>query len=703
MISRVRTILAAPLVASLVCPPTTWADPISTQDLLVLGRVEQLTRQGQWDAAATELGRLQGAAQDSPAAKQYMQQTLARLYLPPVPAATIEALTPPEGSARARGPAGPRLVGQTRITHRHSDAETHSDKVFDERGWQYNTQWLAEGDTANWRHTVRASVDGYQDDRNDLRPRQFSYQMKREGVRITTGDVRNYLTHHKVNDPSNPLENYTGYTLRSTQLRGLDVQLNSDQNDFHVMAGVAPYFLSASDDYIYPRQIYGARESYQFVPWYRAAIAGSYVRDRDEPIEHIDSTIQPRETGIVSVEQDLTIIPHHWAINTENAYSTTDDNLRPDRFGNNVKLKDFAHGVFSEWHWSAVHILGTYERIGPQFRAPSDIAAVGTINSKNVSADREHITLRVYPKRLGPLTSSFMYGRTQNNLSDQSDVERTREHWITAEGALDLPAPWPRPSLRGTFIRTITVPGSEFEAPYRWTYDLATDLYKQWATIDWTAGYQYWQVADDDSTGFDNEYRRAFSLQAGRGLWPGAYVSGRGSWARVQDRFDLTTMRRHNELDSGLTISSRLWSTASLSVGYDYQDLGAPIVVEPAVQTAGGGITQTVSSAFMWPYTWRLRGDRTFSLAPSIQASYVDSSDDLQRHYTVGERLTARYAIRDNWRWELMCEHRRDRDNDIADVRAEVWRVWLLLSSKFGLPAACLSGRQAAGRRVPAP
>jgi len=661
------------------------AETLSSQDLLTLGRVEHFSQRRQWEAAAAELGRLPKSAQESLAAKTYFRTVLPHLYTPPRP-----AVPSPRTTAPARKPPAsrrPRVTVQSRVSHRHLDAEANADQIFDERGWQYHNLWMAEGDAGGWRHVLRGAVDGYQNGDNDLRPRQLSYQIRRDDARVTVGDIRSYLTLHKTMDPSNPLASHTGYTLRSTQLRGIDLQLLTERNDFHLMAGGAPFFLGPSDEYIYPRTIFGVRDSYAFTTWYRAGVGASYVRDEDERTGHINAAIQPRETAILAFEQDLKPIPGHWEINTENAYSVTDDNLRPNRFGENVKLKDTAHSVFSEWRWPAIRVLGAYERIGPEFLAPSDIATIGTINSKNVSADREHLTLRVYPRRLGPLFGDLLYARTRNDLDDDDAVEMTREHWITAQGGLQLPRRWPQPGGRATFIRTTSVPGSRFSAASRWVYDLSGDLRTRWWGIHWTGGYQYLQTANDDWTGFDDEYRRTVSLQAGRPLWPGGYLSTRVVRTRAQDLFNNTTLRSHTERESHVTLSSRLWSTASLSASYTYQDRGATLVVDPALQTAAGGVIQTVSSAFAWPITKRLRHGRTLTLAPSLHFHYADASDELQQHPAVGARVTARYAVPDAWRWEFLLEHRQDDDQEIARVRSQEWRAWLLLTTRFGGPA----------------
>ena len=665
----------------------------ASAELLALGRVEYFTHRGQWEAAAAELGRLSKASQESAAMKQYLNTVVAHLYEPARPAATrAAARVPPKKPPAAKGP---RITTQSRVTHRHRDAERRSDRTSDERGWEYNNAWMLEADAGGVRHVLRGAVDGYQDGKNDLRPRQFSYQARREGVQLTVGDVRNYLTRHKVFDPVNPLTGYTGYTLRSTQLRGVDVQWATERNDLHLMAGVAPYFLSPSDETIYPRQLYGVRESHRFAPWYRAAVGASYVRDDDERQTHIDPVIQPRETSILAFEQDLTLVPDHWEINTESAYSVTDDNLRPDgRFGQNVKLKDFAHHLYSEWRWPAIRAIGTYERIGPDFRAPSDIAAIGTVNSKNVSADREHVSLRVYPRRMGALYGDLLYARSRNNLDDDSAVGMTREHWVTAQGGLELPTGLPQPGVRATFTRSVSVPGTRFSPNARWIYDLDTELRKRWWETEWIGGFQYGQTANDEGTGFDDEYRRSWRLHAGRALWPGGFLSTRGAWARVQDRFDNTTMRRRTEQEVNITVSSRLWGAATLSAGYSYQDLGAPIVVDPGLvaptggRVQGGGIIRTVSSTFLWPVTKRFRHGRKLQLTPAISFHTADASDDLEQHPSIGARLTARYDVRDDWRWEFMLEHHQDDDQELSGARSQDWRAWLLVTSKFGPPIA---------------
>ena len=678
-----RRVMAAGLAAALLAGPlpTAAADPLSPQELLALGRADYLSQQGHWDAAAAELGRLPKPSQQQPAVRQYLSRTLGRLHAAPPPTTTPAGAEPAPGTAATTDWRHPRVVTQARFTHRHYDSAQRSDPSFDDLGSQYNTQGLLEADAAGWRHTVRAAVDGIQDDVNDLRPRHVSYQARRDGVRITTGDVRSYLTTHRTSGFTDT--EYTGYTLNSIRVRGMDVELASDRNDLHLLAGVTPYYLSPSDEYIYPRQVYGVRDRYRVTPWYRTGFGTAYARDQDERIEHVDAAIQPREFSVLSWEQDLTVIPRHWTINSESAYSDTDDNLRPNRFGDNVKLKDWAHHVTSEWRWSALRVVGSYERIGPQFRAPTNIGSSG-VNSTSVSPDREQILWRIYPRRAGRLFGHFLYGSTRNNVAHASDVEMTREEWFTAQGGLELPRGWPQPDARATLTRTVSVPGNRFSAAKHWLYDLEGSLRKRWWDVEWVGGYDYWQIANDGGTGFDNEYRRAWSLEASRQLWPGSYVSTRGAWTRAQDRFNnATTLRRHTEQEASVTASQRLWSTASLSLGYTYQDRGAGFVVDPS-QTAAGGVLDTFSASFLWPYRRALRPGCTLELLPSLHYHFTDASDNLERHAVFGTRLTARYTVRDAFRWELALEHRADDDAELSNVKSEEWRVWLALTSKFG-------------------
>lgn len=671
----VAVLMAALVVGPL---PAASAEPLSSQDLLALGRADHWAQQGRWDAAATELGRLPHASQENPAVKRYVARTFGRLYGPSDRAPAGVAASPAPPSAR-----GPRIVTQARIAHRRYDPEQRSDRSLDDLGWQYNTSGLLEADdAAGWRHVVRASVDGIQNDINDLRPRHLSYQTRRDGVRVTTGDIRTYLTSHHTSGITD--YEYTGYTLNSVRVRGLDMMLANDRHDLHLVGGVTPYYLSPSDEYIYPRQIYGIRESYRPTAWYRAALGAAYARDFDERIEHVDPAIQPREFSVIAMEQDLTVIPDRWTVNAESAYSVTDDNLQPNRFGDNVKLRGWAHHVRSEWRWAPLRIIGHYERVGPEFRAPANVGANG-VNSTTVPPDREHYLLRLYPRRMGPLFGQVVYGGSRNNLDDDASVEMTREEWLTAQGGLALPEPWPQPDARLTLTRTVSVPGAShrFSPDKRWLYNLDTSLRKRWWEIDWTGGYGYWEMTPDD--GYDREYRRTFSLQAGRRLWwPGLYGSSRLAWTRAHDLFNNATMRRRTEREANVTLSSRLWSTSSLSVGYTYQDLGVGLLVDPDLQTARGGILHTFSSSFVWPYAKRLRWGRALELFPSLHFHYTDASDDQQRHPALASRFTARYRVRDAYRWELAFEHRMDDDDEIASVSVEEWRVWLALTSKFG-------------------
>ena len=101
-------------------------------------------------------------------------------------------------------------------------------------------------------------------------------------------------------------------------------------------------------------------------------------------------------------------------------------------------------------------------------------------------------------------------------------------------------------------------------------------------------------------------------------------------------------------------------------------------------QTAGGGILHTYSTSALWPYTKLLGPGRRLELLPSVHFHYTDASDDLERHPSLSGRMTARYAVRDAWRWELALERRADDDDELAGVASEEWRAWLACTSTFG-------------------
>ena len=243
-----------------------YAEPVPQDVMSALGQIDHLCQQRRWEEALQALGQLPKETQDTTLVKQYLSFVAPRVYKATRPKPK------PMAEESKRKWKMPSTIVQHRTALRTTDAERQSDHDFDNRGRQYNTMFKAEWGHPARRHLLRGSLDGYQNGVNDLRPRKLTYQYRTDRARWTFGDVRNYLSRHKVSDPVNPLAEYTGYTIRSAQLRGLDLEINTGRNQFHAMAGVAPFFFSPRDDTIYPRQIYGIRDSYQFHDRYRAAV-----------------------------------------------------------------------------------------------------------------------------------------------------------------------------------------------------------------------------------------------------------------------------------------------------------------------------------------------------------------------------------------------------------------------------------------------
>ena len=78
-----RQVMAALVATSVVAAPSAaFADAGASPELLALGRVESFIQRQEWEAAATELGRLPKETHEAPAVKQYVRTVVTHLYAP---------------------------------------------------------------------------------------------------------------------------------------------------------------------------------------------------------------------------------------------------------------------------------------------------------------------------------------------------------------------------------------------------------------------------------------------------------------------------------------------------------------------------------------------------------------------------------------------------------------------------------------------
>ena len=145
----------------------------------------------------------------------------------------------------------------------------------------------------------------------------------------------------------------------------------------------------------------------------------------------------------------------------------------------------------------------------------------------------------------------------------------------------------------------------------------------------------------------------------------------------------LTELReRGHSHETGLSTSTRLWSTASLGLSYTF--LHGKLGNRIGTRMTPRENAHLGSASFSWPYTrWSWNKRRKFSLAPAANYHLSAFPHGLEFRTLLTSRLTAGYEVVDQWKLELMGEFRGDDDRDISDLQTKESRLWLLWSSKW--------------------
>ncbi|MBI3333099.1 MAG: hypothetical protein HYZ93_03290 [Candidatus Omnitrophica bacterium] len=635
-----------------------FAEELSHEQALSLSRGDYLYRQRQFELALQEYGQLPKTLQKNQVFRERVEGGLEALY---------RSRKKPGRRAPAAGAAARAVTEQVRVVRRKEDSDRNSDQSFDGDGLQVNEHLTG-------RIPIRGELqgrfvmdlDGFKDGHNDLRYRTLLADLFEGPSHLGIGDSASFRS---------------PYFLRGSRLRGMDLLLIGPVHEFQAVAGAYPFWLEERDEYIYPRTVWGLRDRWRLFDD-RLRFGGNLIQTRDnEKVRTIDTANQPRDNVVVSLDQELKLIPEVWFLKAAESYSDTDDNLLSNRFGENTKLKDASFMVESLIIQPWVRSTSRFERTGPDFRLLEDIPSGGVTTSKGITADRQFVQETLDFSPWGPLDLDLEGSWMRNNLDDDDNIGEIRQSWATANLRFLTPFGWPRPGIRQTWTDTVTVPGSVTRPSQTRNLQTEFELSRRLLSVDWT-GFADYEVEHPlkDRNSFDEEERWSLGTRLSRPLGERLLVNGRYQFQEFDELFDEVREDgiRHEASGGG---SLRLWFNASLSAQYTFQhgkliDPGGTRLVH-AEEHAG-------TLGFSWPYS-RVSRDRRrkLSFSPGVTAHFSDFSKGLSRRPLLAGRLGLQLEAMRDWKLELMGEFRYDKDSDRQAVRTEESRMWLLWTSHW--------------------
>jgi len=638
----------------------------SSDYILQMARVDLLIRKRQFLQAADELGHVPKLYQEEPLFQKYTDKVVAALYSP-----------------KARAAAGPgaafaqrdRVLERLRVTRYQRDAGARSDRSFDNEGWQINQR--IESDVQG-KDGIRAKfamdLDGFVDGHRDLRYRTLLADFYDGPSHLAFGDSATY--------PS-------PFFMRGSRLRGVDLLLSGELNEFQAVAGGYPFWLEDRDEYIYPRTVVGARDRWKIFDD-RIRLGAGFIKTRDKGrIQLINSANEIRDNSVYSLDQELKMIPDVWYLKAAQAYSYTDDSLVENRFGENTKLRDTSYRVEQLLIQPWAQLTSRFERTGPGFRLLTDIPAGGVLNAKGITADRQLIENFLDLQPIGPFDVDLQASWNRNNLDNSNTVEEIRQAWYTANVGVKTPAGWPRPRVRGTVIDTITVPGTLARPAQSRVVDLRSELSHDHEGMHFTEFVEYeGDFPAEDKHLYNAEEKWSTGVRMGTTFLERILFSPHYTYrfADTQEKTFVDNVLRQSPVESvnheaGISTSTRLWSTSSIGLDYNYLH-GKLTDPNGTKLIPTEGHSGTIN--FSWPYTWHpWNKRRKLTIFPAAAAHFTDLTNDLEKRPLISTQLSMSYEVLKDWKAELRGEFLFDKEKERQDIRTAEQRLWLLWTAQW--------------------
>ncbi len=520
--------------------------------------------------------------------------------------------------------------------------------------WQ-DPQWTPGG-------SLSAEWDYFNRQTEDLRLRQATYTAENGPWRYVIGDTSTKLSR---------------YVVRGVSYRGIDARLSAERGDLQMLYGATPVFVTDKEEYIYPRQILGLRGSTEIGEGQELGLSFSHLNDSSR-IHRVNST-NPKESMVVGLDHRYQVIPGRWTIGSELAFSSTDPNTDN---GAADDLSGSAQYLTSNVSWERVGWSSRYERIGHGFRSLLGLSeTAGSLNP--VTADRQEMgtTLEVRPN--DTMRIDFDYSDYRSNLDGRSSVEGVREHRYGSRWRWDTPDPWPHLLTQVVWTDRLSVPGNVFQSNHRSGWDnrielaKSVDINQMYRDIDLRAAYVYRESLDSLTTPLNELTEQRYEL---RGVMPlSERVRFNSLWAFSRLFDEVSTGDRAHVADQwlvNLSLASRLWDTASLTLGYE------PLGHDPSpfgTRLRRFEDAQTYEATFRWPWARSFQRGRKLSISPYLSFFYenVDSATAPDRTF-FSSRLETAFELHPDHRLGFDLEYRDGHSEDDALLGTKEFRMMLV-------------------------
>ncbi len=609
MPSAIKTILSFCLLFFIFCPLSLAIQPVQTE--LAIAKGCYLYDSGKLNEALTEFQAILLKDPNNQAARDYVDKIWLKLHENGITSSELnEEILGYKNALYARkkieindqerlisskdDESFTRFINNTTIGYNRRRLGEGTDTSFYPGGFFVEEHVGMNSSSKKYQQDISMDVRHHENGHDDTRLRRITYSINNNaGTGFILGDTSTQ---------------FSRYTLRGMYYRGADFYSNGEKNSFKILAGVVPHFMAKTStkqtndrNYIYPRQVYAVRDAYKPVDSYTVGVSYMELRD-SESVHDIDTNLDPKLNRVVSIDQNIVLVPNKWKIQTESAYSTSnEDRSDTDILVTDKNIKDFANYVQSVIQTPRFKLVNSYESIGPDFRSYADLASTTSSWLSAITSDREKIDnyMEYQLFESNPFYFDLNLSRVRNNLGNESNMGNIEMNRQTNYGGGFRYIPdedqWmPQSSIRLKIMDTLSTPGSEFVSNDVSDRDIIFELAKKIYGVDLSTSYTRRKEIENIDT-FGN-YINIYDIMAAKQLTDMILLSASYSHSDTQKspNGDVGTTGRGDFFD--INAALQLWAGANLSLGYGYDDTSDNTGI------TNEGRINIYSATFSWPF-----------------------------------------------------------------------------------------------------
>ncbi len=520
------------------------------------------------------------------------------------------------------------------------DAESSSDRSFDEKGYYLTNHMNLNYNDGNVDRRLDTDATGYRNSHQELRLRRGTYTQSNESHRFLLGDIETSMSR---------------YVMRGTYYRGSSLSLLGDRNTLQCTAGIVPNYDIEPEEYRYERRIISAKDEMKVRDNWTSAVAFMDLKDKDS-IRGLSDNYNPKENQVGSWANTFVLSPF-WNIATESAYSVaSEDRTKEDITTRDRDVRGNAHFIASTINWPTIQIINSYERLSYGFRSYTDISSDTSFYSA-LSGDKEIIYSGL---NYTPNSQLFIGGdlsRVITNLSRKPDVDTLELRRYAAYAHYQLPFDLPRLNWRTYVYNNISGPGPDQaeENTLEWTHEFS--LSKTLFDTDFTASYERKRFFDPIATYPDDA--DVYALEAAKGFFNDRLtLDARYSFETADEIVNGSSRQDYEEdlFNTNIGIQPFDELTLFLNAGYEWEQIRYYIAPTSHVTT------QSVLCGFSWPLNMKVCG-HDFTLSPSAEIIKSLKTDGTMERMEYLGRLEGIYFLKSS-QLSLTAEYRKYHEED---------------------------------------